>query len=121
MGFLLPWYAANLAAPFAAGERSGISLGLAPKAAFALAVVVALGGLLVLADSLDMFVVDGSLVRLATIAAAALGAIATALVGFRVAVPPGLADFQSRRFGLYLSFVGLAVATVASAVRALRA
>ncbi len=118
VGALLPWYIANLREVFQAQSASGISSGAAPKVAFALAILVALCGGALVADTRGLIPLDRGLTSALGGICVVGAALVAAIVCYRlIAAPP---ELNSRRYGLYLSAAGSIVAVVSSIRHILR-
>ena len=114
MGALLPWYIANLREVFQPQSASGFSSGTLPKVAFAFAIIVALTGGVLVADARGLMPLDRGLASiLASVCVVCAGLVAAIVCTRLITAPP---EFNSRRYGLYLSAAGSVVALV-SAIR----
>ena len=114
VGALLPWYIANLREVFQPQSASGFSSGTLPKVAFAFAIIVALTGGVLVADARGLMPLDRGLASiLASVCVVCAGLVAAIVCTRLITAPP---EFNSRRYGLYLSAAGSVVALV-SAIR----
>ncbi|MGD9695981.1 MAG: hypothetical protein AB7V42_10010 [Thermoleophilia bacterium] len=99
----LPWYTANVAPPFTPGDSSGWKATVIARVALALGVVVAGAALAAVLDEREVLPLSdraGDALGWIVVIAAAAAAV---LVGYRVLVMPGPAEFLSRQIGLYLA------------------
>jgi hypothetical protein len=116
----LPWYEGNLGSPTVPGARSGWESTTVAKGVFVLAVVALIAALLIAADVADVLPLERRTAESLAWLLVASSIVAGILVGYRLARPPGPAEFLSRDIGLFLGVaaaVGGAVAGLAQLAR----
>ena len=118
----LPWYAPNLAPVFTELSVTGLSgrLGPAPRVVLVLAVLLLVLGGALTADEHGSYPLDRRLAWRLTVAATCIAAAAAMLVIYRLAVLPDPADFYARRYGLYLTAIGVAAALTGAITQVMR-
>ncbi|HJZ62206.1 MAG TPA: hypothetical protein VKD47_08630 [Miltoncostaeaceae bacterium] len=116
----LPWYQGNLGAPTVPGGRSGWESTTVAKGVFVLALVALVAALVIAADVADVVPLERRTAESLAWLLVASSIVAGVLIGYRLARPPGPAEFLSRDIGLFLGVaaaVGGAVAGLAQLAR----
>lgn len=115
----LPWYTADVAAPFAPESSSGWESTTMARIVFAIGVVLAMSAVLVLLDMRGALPLDAEVVRALSWLCLGLALAATALVAWRLVRPPAPAEFLARDVGLFIA-QGAAVVALVAALGAVR-
>lgn len=117
----MPWYRTNLGAPTSAGQASGWDASTAGKAVVALAAIWLIATVLSIADDFGSVRMDVRTVEGLGWLVALCGLLCTALVGLRLARPPGPEpDFLSRDYGLIVAFAACVIGVGAGVTMASR-